>query len=267
MSPADDAATVPLAHQLWSADGDGLPVLLIPGLGLTGAAWRPVAARLDGRPVASLDPLGAGASPTPDVVYEPGVLVPGLLGVLDELGWERAHVVGLSMGGMLAQELALAAPERVASLALVSTYGASDEWSRRLFAIRRRMIVEDGMAAQFDLSILTVSSPRAFRTIRPLIDVIERGFREAPPVEHAYLRQIDFCVAHDALDRLATLAVPTLVVTGARDFLTSIEQARELADAIPGARLEAYPDASHALIFEETERFVGDLAGFLAEHD
>ncbi len=264
MSPADPG---PLAHQLRTAEGDGLPVLLIPGLGLTGAAWGPVAARIPGRPVATLDPLGAGGSPTPDIAYTADVQVPGLLAVLDQLGWERAHVVGLSMGGMLAQELALAAPERVASLSLVSTYGGTDDWSRRLFGIRRRMIVEHGLAEQFELSILTVSSPRAFRQIRPLIDVIEQGFRDAPPDELAYLRQLDFCLEHDALERLPELDVATLVVAGGRDFLTSVEQGEELAAAIPGARLEVYPDASHALIFEETERFAADLTAFLAAHD
>lgn len=263
MSPADAPTASPLAHQLWSAEGAGTPVLLVPGLGLTGAAWKPVADRLSGRPVASVDPLGAGASGTPDVPYEADLLVSGLLATLDELGWDRAHVVGLSMGGMLAQELALAAPERLASLALVSTYGSIDEWSQRLFTIRRRMITERSLAEQFDLSVLTVSSPGAFRTIRPLVDVIEQGFKNAPPVEHAYLRQIDFCLAHDALDRLTTLAVPTLVVAGGRDFLTSVEQGRELAEAIPNARLVEYPGASHALIFEETARFVADLEDFL----
>lgn len=252
-----------LAHQLWVSEGPGVPVLLIPGLGQTGAAWQPVASNLHHRPLATVDPLGAGKSDQSDRAYEPELHTAALLGVLDELGWQSAHLVGLSMGGMLAQELALAAPDRVASLCLVCTYGATDPWSRRLFELRRKMIADQSLADQFALAIHLVTSPRTFRNHQPTIDAFERAFAESPPPQHAYLHQIDYCMNHNALERLHQIEAPTLVVSGGHDFLTSAQQGRELADAIPTSEFVEYSESSHALIYEETERFLKDLSSFL----
>jgi 3-oxoadipate enol-lactonase len=168
--------------------------------------------------------------------------------------------VGQSMGGMIAQDFALAHPERVSSLTLVSTYATVDDWSRQMLEARRRLIEVGGLPLQFSVSVLLVFSPHAFREIRPFIAGLEERLAANPPDERAYLRQLDYCLAHDASERLGELDVPTLVVAGSHDIITSSIQNRELAGLVPGARYEEFENASHGLIWEQPERF-GDLLG------
>lgn len=231
-------------------------VVLIPGLGLSGSAWGTVTTNLaaDFR-VLTIDPRGAGRSDTPDVPYTGTTNAGDLISVLDHARVKTANVVGMSMGGMMAQELALRYSDRVCTLVLASTYAATDAWSQRLFEVRETMIRELGILEQFKLSIMFVFSPFAFRRMADRVAAIEASLTANPPDTPAYLRQMTFCMDHDTRDRLAGIAAPTLVVTGLHDCLTSPLQGRELALAIPNAEYIEFAEASHGLIFEEEERF------------
>lgn len=241
-------------------------VLLLPGLGMSHLTWSAHAAALAPRyRVLSVDPRGSGASDTPDHPYTAATVAADVAAVLDAAGVERAHLVGQSMGGMIAQDFALAAPERVRSLTLVSTYAATDTWSRRVLTARRGLIDAGGLPLQFSVSVFFVFSPRAFRQIPEFIEGIEARLAQNPPDQAAYTRQIDYCLAHDASAGLAQLDLPTLVVAGREDFITSSLQNRELAALVPGARYEEFDDCSHGLIWEQPERFGAVLASFLAE--
>src|SRR6266568_1060117 len=117
----------------YTVDGDGPPVLLIPGLGMSAATWTGVGGRLAStHRVIYADPRGSGESDTPDVPYTGEDVAADMVAVLDDAGVQRADVVGMSMGGMIAQHLALEHRDRVRSLTLVSTYAATDEWTRRV---------------------------------------------------------------------------------------------------------------------------------------
>jgi pimeloyl-ACP methyl ester carboxylesterase len=247
----------------YAADGDGDPVLLIPGLGMSASTWSAVGSRLAAsHRVLYADPRGSGESDTPDVPYSGELVAADMLAVLDDAGVDGAHVVGMSMGGMIAQHLALAHPERVRTLTLVSTYAATDEWTRRVLDGRRWLIDQGGLPAQFRISIFFVFSPRAFRELPDFIHGLEERLAEHPPDETAYRRQLDFCSSHDLSARLGELRIPTLVVTGGHDFLTSPFQGRELAELVPGARYEEVEGASHALIWERSELIAEMLDGF-----
>lgn len=241
-------------------------VVLLPGLGMSHLTWAVHAEALAPRyRVLSVDPRGSGLSETPDHPYTAATVAADVAAALDAAGVERAHIVGQSMGGMIAQDFALAAPERVRSLTLVSTYAATDTWSRRVLAARRGLIEAGGLPLQFSMSVFFVFSPRAFREIPEFIEGIESRLRDNPPDEAAYLRQVDYCLDHDATAGLAEVTAPTLVVAGREDFITSAIQNRELAALIPGARYEELDDCSHGLIWEQPERFATLLAGFLKE--
>lgn len=241
-------------------------VLLLPGLGMSHLTWAKHAEALAPRyRVLSVDPRGSGASQTPDHPYTAATVAADVGAVLDAAGVERAHLVGQSMGGMIAQDTALAAPERVQSLTLVSTYAATDTWSQRVLAGRRNLIETGGLSLQFSISVFFVFSPRAFREIPDFIAGIESRLRDNPPDEAAYLRQIDYCLGHDASAGLRELNLPTLVVAGREDFITSAIQNRELAALIPNARYEEFDDCSHGLIWEQPDRFAAVLADFLGE--
>ena len=214
----------------------------------------------------AIDPRGAGLSDKPDEPYTGELVAGDVAAALEAAGVERAHLVGMSMGGMIAQEVAIRRSERVKSLLLVSTYAAVDEWSRRVLEVRRSIIEQLGLGEHFRLSVLFVFSPKAFRTMRDWIAGLERRLAENPPGERAYLRQLDFCVAHDAVDRLAVVSAPTLVLTGSEDILTSRFQGRELAGMIPGAEYREIPEASHGLVWEEPELFAETVAAFADRH-
>jgi 3-oxoadipate enol-lactonase len=250
----------------YTVEGQGEPVLLIPGLGMSSVTWEAVGSRLSSaHRLIYADPRGSGASDTPDVPYTGDLVAADMAAVLDDVGLDSAHVVGMSMGGLIAQNLALEHPERVRSLTLVSTYALGDEWMHRVLDMRRWLIDVGGLPAQFRVSIFFVFSPFAFRQLPDFIHGLEERIAENPPNEAAYRRQLDFCATHDTSAALSEVNIPTLVVVGSHDFLTSPLQAQELRALIPGARYEEMEGASHALIWEQSERFAELLSAFVAE--
>lgn len=239
-------------------------VVLLPGLGMSHRTWAQHAEQLAlSYRVLSVDPRGSGESETPDHRYTAATVAADLDAVLDSAGITSAHVVGQSMGGMIAQDFALAAPQRVRSLTLVSTFARADKWSGRVLGARRGLIEAGGLPLQFSVSVFFVFSPRSFRELGPFIEGLEQRLETNPPDERAYLRQIDYCLDHDAWAGLPDLSTPTLVVAGAEDFITSAIQNRELAELIPGARYEEFAHSSHGLIWEEPDRFRALLTRFL----
>lgn len=245
--------------------GGGNVIVLVPGLGLSADAWGVIAGKLVGsHRVVSVDPRGAGRSDKPDERYTGPMVAADLASILDAAQIETAHVVGLSMGGMIAQEFAIRYPDRLKSLVLASTYAATDDWSRRIFEVRRMIIERIGLLEQFKLSVLTVTSPSTFRTKPEVVEGFERGLIDNLPDKSAYLRQLQYCMDHDTHDRLSAIRVPTLVVTGSDDILTSRFQGRELAEGIPGAEFREVPGGSHVFLFEEPDLFAQTVLEFIA---
>ena len=246
--------------------GSGEPVVLIPGLGMADAVWADARRRLEPtHRVITVDPRGSGQSEKPPGPYTGDLVAADLEAVLDATGVGRAHIVGMSMGGMIGQDFALRRPERVASLMLVSTYAAPDAWATRVLEARRELIEKLGFAEQFKLAVHFVFSPKAFRTIPDFIAGLEQRIADNPPDQPAYMSQLEYCLAHDATERLASLEVATLVVTGSDDALTSRIQGQELAALISGARYHEVPETSHGMVWEEPELFAQLIGDFVAD--
>ena len=226
-------------------------VVLIPGLGLPGAAWSTVIDLLE-RPyrVIVVDPRGSGASDKPDEPYTADLVATDLRSVLDAADTPAAHVIGLSMGGMISQDFAVHFPARLRSLVLLSTFGAPNRWFTRLFQARRDLIEKVGLIDHFRLFMMLVFWPFAFRDIPDTITRIEESLEQSPPDTPAYLRQIDYCLAHDASDQLGGIRAPALVITGTHDFITPPDLGRELAARVPSARFVELEGASHGLWLE-----------------
>lgn len=248
----------------YESGGSGATIVLVPGLGMSCGVWADARARLEpSYRVIAVDPRGSGQSAKPPGPYTGADAADDLAAILDAEGVEQAHVVGMSMGGLIAQEVALCHPARVRSLVLVSTYAAADEWFRRAMSFRREVIERIGFAEQFRLAVLFVFSPKAFRTIPDFIAGLERRIAENPPEQEAYVAQLDYCLAHDATSRLGGVRAPTLVLTGSEDFLTSRFQGQQLAELIPGAEYREVPGASHGFVWEEPELFASLVSGFV----
>jgi aminoacrylate hydrolase len=170
------------------------------------------------------------------------------------------------MGGMIAQDFALRNLERLKSLVLLSTLARPDAWFKRLFEFRRDLIKAVGLEQHYRLFVMFIFSPLAFRRIPQQIAAIDAAVKANPPDTSAYLRQIDFCLAHETTHELHALDAPTLVITGSHDILTPPQLGRELAASIPGAQFHEFPLASHGLWLEYTQELVGLIARHVNAH-
>ncbi len=244
--------------------GDGPPVLFVQGLGYGRGGWGPSPERLaDAFTVVTFDNRGFGDSDKPPGPYTTAQLAADALGVLDAAGLERAHVVGASLGGMIAQELVLAAPERVERLVLCcTTPGGADAapMPSRTVALMLEAPRLDPREAQrrFVVNALAPEAPGA------LVDEI-CAYRAAHPPDPAGWQSLAAAgAAHDALSRLGEIAAPTLVLHGTSDNVVDPRNAELLAARIPGATLEWFDGAGHLFPWEEPDRFARVLREFLS---
>ena len=241
----------------WERHGAGDPLLLIQGLGYARWGWEPVVEPLARSfDVIVYDNRGIGESDLPPGPYTAFALAGDALQVLDEAGVERAHVVGTSLGGMVAQELALAAPERVDRLVLASTTpgGAGafpmPEQTVRLMTggATLRRFVENALAPGADPAIVE--------------RILEHREATAQPFE-AWSAQAAAGASFDAFDRVGQILAPTLVVTGTEDAVVDPRNSTLLAERIPDARLELVEGGGPLFFWEQPDRFVDVVKGFL----
>lgn len=231
--------TVSLHYESTGADA---AVLLVMGLGMNATGWWrtvPVLAAADLR-VLTFDNRGVGRSDRPPGPYTTAVMADDAVAVLDAAGVQRAHVYGISLGGMIAQEIALRHPDRIARLVLGATTpggdGAipADGQTLEFFQRRGRMPAEEAVWASvpYNYSART----RAEHGNRIVQDIRQRlRF----PIEPApYAAQLAAALGHDAHDRLARIAAPTLVVHGQEDVMVPPANGRLLASLIPAQLLE-----------------------------
>lgn len=264
--PTIESRGVPISYELV---GQGPPVLLIQGVGAIGRAWRPQSDALrDRHRLAYFDNRGIGQSARGDGPLSVEAMAKDALAVMDAAGFDRAHVVGHSMGGVIAQQLALEAPSRVRSLALLCTFFRGRDGSRLPPALMLRTLVAyaRGRAARRQ-AFLELVMPRQLLRSRDgaalaaeLGAVFERDLADQPPIVMAQLRALS---RSDLSRRLGQLApIPTLVVSAAEDPIARPASGRALAAAIPGARYLELADAGHAVPVHDAAR-VNEL---LAQH-
>lgn len=235
----------------WDEEGKGDPLLLIMGLGYPSIAWyrtRPVLAG-EFRTIA-FDNRGVGQTDMPPGPYPIAVMASDAAAVLDAAGVQSAHVFGISMGGMIAQEFALQYPKRVRSLILGCTAAggatavlAEPEVNQMLLA-RGSMTREEAAWA----SVPFIYDPG---TPKNLIeeDIDKRRPWFAHPA--AYIAQLQGIMAWEAYSRLGSIAVPTLVIHGASDRLVPPGNGKLIAEKIPGAKLVMIPNASHVFTTDQ----------------
>ncbi|WP_369140923.1 alpha/beta fold hydrolase [Modestobacter versicolor] len=250
--------------------GDGEPLLVINGTSQSLGFWTEMAEAWASRyRVVTYDLRGMGGSERGAGAFTVGSLAADALGVLDALEVERAHVLGYSLGSAIAQELVLAAPDRVASLVLYCTWARTDGFQRAMLTgLAHPWRTGDMEAALGALGVAFSPQLLASPEFGALIEQVLPLFPRTPAQMATCAEQWDADLAHDTLDRLGSITVPTLVVAGEQDLLTPPWHGEQVAAAIPGARLEMFtgPGSSHALGMERAEEFVPLVAGFLAQH-
>ena len=242
----------------WHGEEGGTPLVLVMGLGGDTTAWPfQLAAFAPHYRVLVFDNRGAGQSDAPDVPYTTRDMARDLLGLLDELGVGRAHLLGLSLGGAIAQEAVLAAPERFASVQLHATWAGPHPYFQALVhAVRMARLQFDREGFYRALSVW-LFTPECFRSQPEMVEmVVQRAAHHPHPVGlHAYLRQTDAVLGHDTRDRLHRVRCPALVAVGSHDLITPPTLAEELASRISGARHVVLPDVGHGALWEAPEPF------------
>ena len=250
--------------------GSGDPLLMIMGTSGSLGLWGAVEPGLtDAHEVISFDNRGLGATEPGEGELSMRSMAEDTAALLDALDLKRVHVCGWSLGSAVAQELALAHPDRVGALVLYGTWGRVDGFQTALLsALSHPWETGDLEAALTALGLAFSPELLASPDYAALMEQLQPLFPSTEAQVEATARQWRADLAHDTLDRLHQISAPTLVVAGEQDLLTPPWQCRAVADLIPGARYECLtgPGSSHALAFERTEEFVALVRGFLGEH-
>ena len=244
--------------------GTGDPVLLLAGLAGTGRGWGDQVDRFASEFTTIVaDHPGTGGSAPP--VGRPTIEghASALADMVRSIGCGPVHVVGSSTGGAIAQVMALDHREVVRSTVLVSSWARADDFFRHQFAVRKDVLMRQGGAAYARTSALFLFSPRYFRDNFEQVDAWCRHASSTDPANMS--ARIDMILAHDQLDRLGAIGVPTMVLVGSDDACTPVYFSEELAAAIPGASLTVLA-GGHLIYKDDPAGFHRVVADFLNRH-
>ena len=258
-----------LTAPAFASTGEGDPVLLINGLAMTGAGWWrtvPVLASQSLR-VLTFDHAGVGLNEQAAPRTSVAEMADDAVAVLDAAGLDRAHVYGISLGGMVAQEVALRHPERVDALVLGATTPGGWLAARpgspvvAYFLRIRAMPADEAVWASVPYSYSRTT--QLDHPERIAHDVAQR--LESPVGSAAYAAQTAAGIKHDTSTRLPSIQAPTLVVHGEEDAVVDLVNARTLAGRIPEAELQVWPEAGHIYMTDQPEAD-WRIADFLVRH-
>jgi 3-oxoadipate enol-lactonase len=250
--------------------GQGYPLVLIRGLGSNSDHWyeqTPVFSR-EYR-VIVFDNRGAGRSSDPGGAFSILMMAQDVIGLLDELKIDRTHVFGLSMGGMIAQELAIRYPGRVNGLVLACTHCGGPH----------QISASAEVGSIFMEMIQTASDESKSRAATCLFHKetlekrpeVARRYAEIslkwPVTANTLTKQWEAIAKHDAFERLPHIKSPTLVLTGDGDVLIPPENSKILAERIPGAELKIIPGGGHQVLVEQPAPCNAAILEFLRKRD
>lgn len=250
----------------YETHGTGAPLLLIAGLGVGSWIWyKQIPAFSPHFQTIVFDNRGIGASESGEAPFTMRTLAEDAAALLGALGIKRAHILGASMGGFIAQELALMYPALVERLVLVCTSFGGPNHVPASPEIVHAFLSPEGLNTEERVRAgLSIAFTPRFLAEHPdeVEDLVRR--RLAHPVsESTFLAQIHAVMAFDVEDRISALQAPTLVITGDADILIPPENSRNLAARIPNARLHVIEGAGHAVFIEQADAFNRAVLEFL----
>jgi 3-oxoadipate enol-lactonase len=242
--------------------GQGVPLVLLHPVGLDHSFWGPLVDRASSlHTVISVDLMGHGASPAAEPERGIRAYADDVSALLDHLGFAKAAMLGLSFGGMITQEFALAYPARVSALVVGACGPRIPAEARDAVRARGNVDPTKGMASVVDQTMQRWFTP-AFINSEPAQRVRARLLTDDPAGWAAGWNAI---AGFDALDRLGSIAAPALVIAGELDAGAAVATTRTIADAIPGAQFDVLSGAPHMMQIENADRFTDRVMAFLRD--
>lgn len=251
----------------YEAHGDREPLLLIAGAGYGGWMWFKQVAELPRYfKVITFDNRGVGESDKPDVEYSVQMLTEDTVGLLDALEIQKANVLGISLGGFIAQQLALSYPQRVAKLILCSTSFGGPNVILPVSEVLQFMTYGTGSPQEnFRRGLELAFSAEYIQKNPKEIEYIRAQLQANPQPRYAYLRQLMAPLGFNVEGSLEQIKVPTLIMAGAEDKVLPAENSRRLAAKIKGARLIIFDGARHLFCIEKSKEVNRATIDFLRE--
>ena len=255
----------------YEVHGKGEPLVNIPGAGSTmDGFFRHIPVYAEKYRLVAYDLRGAGRSDAPDIPYTTEMMADDLSGLLDAIGIDSAHILGGSMGGMIAQQFALRYPQRVRSLILACTkFGGPHEipvdaeileyWEHP-----KQLSPEDSI-----MQGLRLQMSQEFIDKNPdlIKQIIKRAIEAPPPVTpQSGMRQVQAIIGHNTYDRLPEIKAPTLVIQGDADRMSPVGNSRILASRIPNAELVILNKMGHGFMIEAFDESNRIMLDFLKRH-
>jgi aminoacrylate hydrolase len=251
----------------YERQGVGFPVMFVTGLSGFAAFWKDQIATFSRTfDVITHDHRGIGQSDLTRSGFTVDRMAADVIGLMDALEIEQAHIVGHSTGGAIAQTLAIEHPKRIVSMVLSASWTKPDAYFRRLFGLRKDILLRLGPSAYVQASSLYLY-PSWFvaRNNERLRQLEAQTLAVFPPTEIAASR-IDAILAFDRTEQLSQIRTPTLVVGAEDDIVTPAYFSEELARLIPGAEVKIFPRGGHAFTQVRAREYNQAVLPFLASH-
>jgi 3-oxoadipate enol-lactonase len=249
-------------------EGKGFPVLLIHGLAGDHTAWMPqLDAWKDKYRVIAFDNPGSGDSSLVSDPVGTADLADATLGLMDQLGIEKAHVVGRSMGGAVAQHMALKASERLQSMALAASFARLDPLGSQVIANLQQLLTwRKSWAEWAPHAVYLFVAPGFYNANADLMAKITALVSGEDRDMVSYDNLATACIEHDVLDRLSEVKTPTLVMGGRFDPICSMTAQNWMMDQLPNAELEVFENSSHFFLMEEAEKAMTSIEAWFEKN-
>jgi pimeloyl-ACP methyl ester carboxylesterase len=251
----------------YEVQGDGEPLFCVAGLSCDTMVWIPqVQAFSAEHRTVIFDNRDVGQSSMAEPGYDIADMARDALALADELELDSFHLLGVSMGGAIAQEMALQAPGRVRTLTLAVTFATGGAYSQRLAEVWGARVMQISREQHVD-ELMLLNHSEGFFENPDMVALVRTAMLQNPHPQppEAFARQLEACSCQNTLDRLGTLSMPTHVIGGEYDVLVPIWKQREIAAAIPGAKLDVLAGAPHGLSVERAEEFNASVLSFIRE--
>ena len=255
-------------NMYYEVHGKGEPLLLIMGLGSDLTGWMFQIPEFSKKyQVIVFDNRGVGRTDAPDKPYSIKMMADDTVRLMDALGINRAHILGLSMGGIIAQELAIKYPERVKSLVLAATEAGKYNFRDHTVGAWAAAKTEGVSPRTFFRLVLPFIFTDKFFENSGIVEMALDTMAATPYLQpaHAFAHQVTAGAEHNARGRLSQIAAPTLVLVGKEDILLPVKLSEELATGIPKAKLVVLEGGGHGFNIEISDKFNQAVLDFLAQ--